>query len=301
LKRLSENLDDFTNLSCQFAIAISVAAIVRISQGATFFEKVFLQALLMMQVLAVLTVCVASVPGPEKNLITLLYGRMKDRNSNTGKNRGLQRPSNVSRRGSGSFSHVDSPHADSHSHHHHFGRRSKFTKRMLRVLFYPLVTLALFWIFLSRFDITPARLSAIKTVMSYCAETRAYGDPRWAGYTESVAWPSWIQTLIHIADVDYILIAVIFIVTWAVCVLAVWIFTPAGVALVLSGPMIFFMFQMIKQRNYLAVVTGQEYQDAAWGFGQVLALLMWVPFVAWLLTLCKFPRVHVWRSRLTSL
>jgi hypothetical protein len=169
---------------------------------------------------------------------------------------------------------------------HEYAHSSKFGKRMLRLALYSLITLSLFWVFLSRFDMTPAQLKATNEVLKFCSTENFPVQHHWT-YTVSDAWPSWFRTLIHINAVDYVIVPLIFLAVYAICAALLYVLTPVGVSFMLCAPMIYFMVEMLRQRTYLLNAKPTQYEDNVWGFGQVLALLMWLPFSVSFIILCK--------------
>jgi hypothetical protein len=61
-----------------------------------------------------------------------------------------------------------------------------------------------------------------------------------------------------------------------------------GLALIIYGPLLYFLSCMVGARDIMQKVTGKVFQDNEWGFGQILALLMWAPVFVELIYFCGF-------------
>jgi hypothetical protein len=45
----------------------------------------------------------------------------------------------------------------------------------------------------------------------------------------------------------------------------------------MTGSVVFMMYELEVTRSDLRFIVGAEYQDDEWGFGQVIAVFLWIP------------------------
>jgi len=238
----------FIDTSALFSIPAAVAAVVRMKQHAPYFEIAFLQSLLTMQFLGLLCTSIISF------------------NIADGKK-------------------------DSDKH-----------KKQLVIVFYVVVDFAFFMGFIGQLRTSKASWTTIEDLVSAC---RAYGSirPGFIYFDTHVPhtkpnplhitllsnngvsrlrshWIIWGMVIAAIAGIFICAFICYFIYS---ALVAINLFL--GVFLKYWGPVPFaigalvLMVRMEHQRTAMKGITGTEFMDDQWGFGQVMAVFLWAPLL----------------------
>jgi hypothetical protein len=238
--RLAKLQDGFLDASAQFSIPVAIATVVRLKQSAPLYEITFLQSLTSMQFLALLSTSVAT---------------------------GI------------------------------VGIKSKSWKRVVVIVLYSLIDFGLYMALVGYLRTSKASWESLKELSKAC---NAYGTNLLPGFV-------YFQTnnpFPHITAKEYftpfnkkggkfagILIGFVtagvvgLILLFGIVVGLVMIFVEQSalglglLSLGLSAGMIYFTTQMENKRTHMKRILGAEFQDDQWGFGQVLALCLWVPLL----------------------
>ncbi|KAI9769492.1 MAG: hypothetical protein M1840_003969 [Geoglossum simile] len=249
LKKLQ---DTFLDTTAQFSIPVAVAAVVRLTQDPPFFEVAFLQSLLTMQFLGLLSATIAAVairPKPIK------------------------------------------------------------WQRYLVILLYVVLEFSIFMGVLGRLTTSKTSWTTIQELTAAC---RDYGSIR-SGFIylaknksppihiqlgtmkfwTSAYWKSSkekakgqaIITGFVIAGIVGLLILV-FILNMIAMIIGFLARHPRALAAVLAAMSLAFglgsivcLGQLEQKRNIMKAVTGVEFLDDQWGFGQVMAVFLWAPLL----------------------
>ncbi|TFK67424.1 hypothetical protein BDN72DRAFT_859158 [Pluteus cervinus] len=232
--------DTFTDASAQFTISVSVAMIVRIKQGAPLYEITFLHALTSMQFLGLLSVLVASAATAKEKT----------------------------------------------------GRRAAL------LILYGLVDFGFYMGLVGFLRTSKASWSHIQELGTAC---EGYGTIL-PGFTYaksanfpnmSVNWKSDFNPHHFAHNLEIMGIVVGFILAGAlgVCLTALIckglyeVFRAANTAWLgfisfgFTPGVLFFLVEMERTRSVMRSLTGSEFQDNQWGFGQVVSLFLWIPLV----------------------
>ena len=243
----------FLDTSAQFTITVAIAAIARLRQSAPFFEIAFIESLLTIQFLGLLSTALAAV--------------------------------------------------------FWFSGHDDVAWRIIVTMLYGLVDFSCFMVLVSYLHTSKALWNAIQELSTACQHYKTI--------TPAFVYSKQNPPLFHTTAKKLLLdiggngrndrliivglaIAVIcgiclvaFIVWWLykqdlcplvmksiVCIMSL-AFSIAGLAL---------LGDMVRKRDVMRSVTREKFQDDEWGFGQVIALCLWVPFIIQLL----FYGLKVW-------
>jgi len=244
-ERLEELQDTFLDVSAQFSIAVAIAAIIRSYQHPPYYELAFLRSLTTVQFLSLLATAIT-------------IGVCKKRKDTLKK-------------------------------------EPKSAPRITVIIIYSIIEFGCYVGLLGRLRVSKASWATLSELNEACK-----------AYSHIVPWSVYIPPpplhLPHIGSArDYFgkkgakfvwtIIGLCLAAIVCLFIVAVVLTLLAGVLLsqeeIFVGPMslafsigmLVAMVKMERTRYIMKVVTGVEFQDNQWGFGQVIALFLWMPLV----------------------
>jgi hypothetical protein len=230
----------FLDASAQFTIPVAIAAVVRLKQSAPLYEITFLESLTSMQFLALLSTSVA-----------------------TG-----------------------------------IGLKYQSPKRIIVIILYSVIDFSLYISIVVYLRTSKGRWESLKELSQACS---TYGSnllpgfvyyhntlsmplqppslaPKLIDFKNKKGWRNWgIIMALVIATVAGILVLYLSFL-WLRKALRERSTSSLGIlSLGLSAGMVYYAIQMELERNGMRSVLGSDFEDDQWGFGQVVALCLWVP------------------------
>jgi hypothetical protein len=255
-ERLEKLQDTFMDISAQFSITVAIAAVIRSYQHPPYYELAFLRSLITMQFLSLLATAV-TIGICKKHKDPLTTRPVSDTSEEGRKER-------------------------------------KGAPRITVIIIYSLIEFGCYVGLLGRLRVSKASWTTLSELNEACK-----------AYSHIVPWSVYIPPPLHLPHIgsarDYFgKKGVKFV--WTIiglCLAAiVCLFIAAGVLFLLAsvllsqkeilvGPislafsvgMLVATVKMEHTRQIMKAVTGVEFQDNQWGFGQVIALFLWVPLI----------------------
>lgn len=241
-KYLEKTHLQFLDTSAQFTIVIAIAAVVRLRQSAPFFEIIFMETLLTIQFLGLLSTALAA----------------------------------------GVAAH----------------RLSKL--RIIVIALYGLVDFGCFMALVGYLRTSKTSWNAIRELGTACRPYQTitpafvYSEIRAPFRTTAKQYfnpldkegvkKRFIVLGIAVASIVAFVLAVIIIGALVVTMLSgwrKWLIGPMSLAFSIAG--LALLAEMERKRDVMRTVTREAFQDDQWGFGQVIALFLWAPFIIQLL------------------
>jgi hypothetical protein len=229
----------FLDASAQFTIPVAIAAVVRLKQSAPLYEITFLESLTSMQFLALLSTSVATGIGPN----------------------------------------YQSP------------------KRIIVIVLYSIIDFSLYISIVAYLRTSKGRWESLKELSQACS---IYGSnllpgfvyyqntipaphptsppPKFIDFKNKKGWRNWgIIMALVIATVAGILVLYLSFLWLRKAIRERSTGSLGILSLGLSTGMVYFAIQMESERNHMRSILGRDFEDDQWGFGQVVALCLWVP------------------------
>jgi amino acid transporter len=254
-KETFRNLDAIVDTIAQFTIFISITSLVRIYTDATYFEIIFLQSLVTVQFFSLFTVFVVTLMAYPKEPANQEVADQSDMVSRPRKH---------------------SPNADI---------------RIYLVALYFVVDTVLLIFIMMWLGLPVDKLDAINEVFASCPKYD-YLSFSFLGFSITPNASSIIVFVIIVLVVVYVFFLIVIKGFAALSYLVThWPWVCMAFLCCLLGLTIFWLLNMIGVRDIMEEVTGKYFQDNQWGFGQILALLMWAPVLLQTTYFCKYYKI----------
>ncbi|TFK64483.1 hypothetical protein BDN72DRAFT_263454 [Pluteus cervinus] len=312
-KKLQILHDTFVDASALFAIPVAIATIVRIRQAAPLYEISFLHSLTSMQFLALLAVVVTSaVRYPKPKFIKSIIQRFSQKNERPAEDTPTptetkvpqleslptlpQSPDHISTDPPAKPHQSDcsggSPTSNSDASTFHLADYTpsrEDRRRIVRLVLYVLLDFAFYMGLVGYLRTSKASWEQYHELGVACD---GYGSilPGFT-YTSGVHFPhiipantsklrvGWIITGLIIAGILPLALILLLLAVLAMVLVTGYPIGLGIISLGLASGALYFSIEMEHTRNVMKALTGPEFQDNQWGFGQVISLFLWIPLL----------------------